>query len=908
MSLTTHARALPALLALVSPGLLLGQGPQSASNHRPDVHPTPAKVVSAVTVDPGAIQVDGQLDESAWRTAAAAEDFTQQSPNEGQPASQRTVVRFLVSSDALYIGARMYDELGRRGVVSRLVRRDASAESDELTIILDTFHDHLGQTLFRINPAGVRRDAYGPAGAFTDYSWDPVWEAKTAIDSLGWTAELRVPLAQLRYGADTVQTWGLQIERSVNRLNERAMWAFWGLNESGGPTYFGHLTGVRVQRAPGRAEFQPYVVGRSTNSPPPDPADPFKDSHALDYRFGADFKYLLTSNLTVSGTINPDFGQVEVDPAVVNLSAFETFFEEKRPFFIEGRGLFRFGSLWCFFCSNTSSLSLFHSRRIGRTPQGADLAQDAGDFADVPENTTIIGAAKITGQTPGKWSIGALNAVTGRERAAVQPPGGGRIGVDVEPFTNYFVGRLAKDLRDGNWQVAGFATSVIRSLDDGSLRARLHRHAESFGLAQELWLAQRKYFIMTQLAVSQVAGEPSAILRAQQSSARYFQRPDRQAGVNGLFTDRLDSTLTAMRGFGGYARIAKESGEWRWELSTNFRSPGFETNDIGFLTRADYWWMNANLHRAFNKPTSWYRSIGFTVGGQQQYNFDGDLNDRQFHTSIGITFPNYWGAFTFWIHRPSLLDERLTRGGPVVRSPHSNFNYFNLSTDSRKSISADFNLDRGCDGDGMCDISGNVGLTLRPVSNIQLSLSPSVSRNRTAQQYVTAVDDPTATAFYGRRYVFAELEQRSVSMNTRLNLTFTPDLTLEVFAQPFISSGRYTRFKEFVTPRERGKTIYGEDAGSIVSTPDGYTVEPDGAGPAAAFDLDDPDFNFRSLRGNAVLRWEFVPGSTLYLVWTQDRSDVASVGNLDFNRDVDALLAAPAENIFLVKLNYWLGF
>ena len=674
------------------------------------------------------------------------------------------------------------------------MRRDGDADADRLTITFDTFHDHLGQTVFQINPAGVRGDAYGPGGAGTDFSWDPVWEAKTALDSLGWTAELKIPLSQLRYGADSLQTWGLQIRRTVSRLNEESMWGFVPLNETGGPTYFGHLTGLSIRRAPSRAELLPYLVGRSTNLPEPAPGNPFTQAHSLDYRVGADAKVLLTSNLTLSATVNPDFGQVEVDPAVVNLSAFETFFDEKRPFFIEGRGLFRFGNLWCFFCSNTSSLSLFHSRRIGRSPQGAGLAYGAGPYARVPDNTTILGAAKVTGRTPSGWSIGMLDAVTGREQATVQAADGSRFFREVEPLTNYYVGRVAKDLRGGNWQVAAFGTSVVRDLRDTALAARLNRHAESFGLAQELWWGKRAYHVLSQLAVSQIAGDPAAVLRAQHSSARYFQRPDKAQGKNGLFSNRYDSAMTVMRGYGGYLRVAKDAGDWRWETATNFRSPGFETNDLGFLTRADYWWMNANIHRSWTKPTRWYRDLGITLGGQQQYNFDGDLNDRQVELSTGITLPNYWNAFTFWIHRSSVFDERLTRGGPVVRAPSYNMHFVSLSTDSRKGIVLNANGSRICKSDLTCNWDASLGVTWRPATNVTLNLSPSISRNRTTNQYVTAVDDSTATSFYGRRYVFAHLDQRSLSMNTRLNITFTPDLTLDVFAQPLIATGRYDRF------------------------------------------------------------------------------------------------------------------
>ena len=893
MSNETAGRAI-ALWALVA------ATPAGAQNST--IHPTPPPIVAAGRVA-GAIHLDGMLDDPSWQSVAPATGFLQSQPSEGQPATQRTDVRFLFDDDALYVGARLYDSLGAAGVRTRLVRRDGSADADELTLVFDTFHDHLGRTQFSVNPSGVKWDWYGPGGAGLDQSWDPVWEVATTIDSLGWTAELRIPFSQLRYPTAAEQTWGLQLLRMVSRLNERSHWAWWPLNQSGGPERYGHLTGLEIVRGPGRFELQPYVVGRSINRPVTDSADPFADAHAWGGRVGADVKYLLTSNLTLTATANPDFGQVEVDPAVVNLSAFETFFEERRPFFIEGSGLFRFGGLNCFFCSNVSGLSMFYSRRIGRAPQGASLASDVGPYAESPEASTILGAAKITGRTPSGWSLGALNAVTRREFATVQLADSSRTSLEVEPFTNYFVGRVAKDLRGGATVLRGIGTSVVRDLRDPALAVRLHRHAEGFGLETDSWWGQRTYRLMASLAFSQIAGDSQAILRAQRSSARYFQRPDRKQGSNGLFTDRYDSTLTTMRGLAAYARFSKESGDWKFETSANLRSPGFEVNDLAFLSQADYVWMNGNVVRQFTKPTKLYRQMFFIAGGQQQYNFDGDLTDRQLQAFAFIQPRNYWEASAFVIRRFGVFDDRLTRGGPVVRRPAVTFLAFNLSTDERKAVVLETNPSRGCTEEGACSWSVNLDATVRPASNLVIRIGPSYEYDVSRAQYVTAVDDPTATTFYGRRYVFGGLEQRTLSMNTRLNLTFTPTLSLEVFAQPLIASGRYTDYKEFVAPRVLEKRVY-----QAVSEQDGVvTIDPDEAGPADAFSFDKPDFTFRSLRGNAVLRWEYRPGSTLFLVWTQSRASEELLGDLSLRRDVDALFAAPAENIFLIKVSYWLG-
>jgi len=804
----------------------------------------------------------------------------------------------------------MFDDSGARGVQTRLVRRDGSPDSDYLQIVIDTYHDHIGRLFFAVNPSGVRADANGLGGG-EDESWDPVWAVKTAIDSLGWTAEMRIPFSQLRFPrAADEQTWGLQIWRQVNRLNELSMWSFWERTETGGPSRFGHLAGLQIGSAPGRVELLPYVVGRSAHVPVTDATDPFQEAHAWDGRVGLDARALLASNLTLNATVNPDFGQVEVDPAVVNLSAFETFFEERRPFFVEGAGYFSFGGFNCFFCSNVSSLSMFYTRRVGRTPQAAGNAYGAGPYADVPDNTTILGAAKLTGRTPSGWSIGVLDALTKREQATVQLSDGTMGRVTVEPLTNYFVGRVAKDLRGGATVVRAMASSVVRHFDDPALKNQLPRRTETVGVSTDMWFGRRDYRLVTQLAGSRVIGDSPAILRLQQSSARYFQRPDRGNGSNGLLTDSLDPSLTSLRGLAGYARFSRESGNLLWELAVNLRTPGFENNDIAFLSRADYTWMNGNVLRQWTKPTSWYRTLFFIVGGQQQYNFDGDLTDRQIQLFGYIQPRNYWEANAFWIHRPDLLDDRLSRGGPVLKRPSINYWSANVSTDRRKPVVVNWQGSRGCNTDGDCDWETGLQLQFRPASNITLSAGPGYAHEESGFQYVRAVDDPTATAFAGRRYVFADLTQNAVALDTRFNVTFSPNLTFELYLQPLIASGQYARYKEFAAPRSMDRLVYGDDIGSIDrlgTSPEIFVIDPDGPGPAASFEVEDPTFTLRSLRGNAVLRWEYLPGSTMYLVWTRGSESTLTRGTIDLPSDWRALFRGPAENIFLVKLSYWLG-
>jgi hypothetical protein len=874
-------------------------------------HPTPPPSAKAVPLK-GTIKIDGKPDEAAWQDAPVIDHFIQFDPKNGEPATQRTEVRILYDKEALYVGAWLYDSLGRAGITGRLVRRDQAGDGEDLfQVIFDTFHDHQGRTRFEMNPAGVRNDALGSGTQNPDPSWDPIYEAASSVDDKGWYVEMRIPFSQLRYPRVANQTWGMQIRRYRAKNAEQDDFSTWKRNENGGPPFFGHLEGLNINAIPEKAELLPYVVARASYIKPPSPGDPFHTGHKYDQRIGADVKYLLTSNLTLDATFNPDFGQVEVDPASVNLSAFETFFDEKRPFFVANAGFFSYVGLNCFFCSNTSSLPSFYTRRIGRAPQGFA----SGTYVDQPENSTILGAAKITGRTAGGLSVGLLDAVTRREMATVIDTTGvdRKFFTEVEPLTNYFVGRVKHDYQGGNLVVGAIGSSVMRRMDDSVLSARLTSHAETFGGDLRKSWKNQEFNLVGALEGSHVSGRPLAIQRVQRSSARYFQRPDRRGGGNSFFSsDLFDPNATSLSGYGGYSRLSKDAGDWLGEVSTNFRSPGFEVNDISFITRSDFWMNQFNIARQWTKPTKTYRSRFFILGGQEQTNFDGDRTDGQMQLYVNQEFPNYWFANAFYIWRPVSMDDRATRGGPVAKRPGYNYWSAFIATDNRKPVTVQTSVDYALGiGDHTHGLDIFETLVLKPKSNVRLSFGPGYSFGVNSQQFVRSVTDPTATNFYGSRYVFADLVQHTFSMNTRADVTFTPALTLQLYAQPFISSGAYSSFKEFNKPRSLEKSVYGQQKGTISSTGSGnskvYTIDPDGTGPAQTFTVNNPDFNFRSLRGTAVLRWEYRPGSTMYVVWNQIRNDQAPLGDFDFNRDRQALFRAHPDNVFLVKFNYYIG-
>jgi hypothetical protein len=892
-----------AFAAILAPCVATAQpSPQVAIRFGHEI-PVPAARAAARS---GPIILDARLDEAAWAAATPVTEFIQFDPDEGRPASERTEVRFLFDDDALYIGARMFDAMGPKGVRTQLVRRDAGMESDYLQVVIDAYHDHLGRAFFQVNPSGSKFDMLGIGASNPDQSWDAVWEAEARIDSLGWTAEIRIPFSQLRFSRDREQIWGLQIRRFIHRRNEESMWSFWRKNEPGGPSRFGHLEGVRIASVPRHLELLPYVVSRSKHIRPADKSDPFNDGSVQNARAGMDLKYSVTSNLQLSATFNPDFGQVEVDPAVVNLSQYETFFQEKRPFFVEGGGVFGFGSINCFFCSNVSSIESFYSRRIGRAPSGSDLAYSRGAFVDAPDNSTIIGAAKLTGRTKNGYTVGLMDAYTRRERAVIDSSGA-RLSQTVEPAANYFVGRLKRDLLSGNLVVGAIATSLARSVDS-VFAPRMTEHAEMIGTDLLYTFDNRRYVVMSQIALSNVAGDTLAIQRVQRSPARYLHRPDRTSSA-------YDSRATSLRGLAGYIRFAKNAGDFLWETQLNTRTPGYEVNDMAFQTRADYYWMNGNIYRQWNKPTKWYRSLFTILGAQQQYNYDRDLTDRQVHYMLGGRTLNFWEGNGWILHRPRTLDDRQLRGGPVAARPAVTVWQIYTASDFRKPIAAEIYPNYSWNEEGGWGWFYGGNLRLRPASNLVVSFGPSYNVSEAVQQYVASVSDPTATAFYGQRYVMSGLSQKTLSLDTRLNVTFTPTMTLELFAQPFIASGDFFDFKEFDQPRSLRKSVYGRDRGTIAATPNAagrdasYTIDPDGSGPAAAFTINNPDFNSRSLRGNAVYRWEYRPGSTLFVVWTQSRFTQApqGIGDFSFQRDRQELFSTPPENIFLVKVNYWLA-
>jgi hypothetical protein len=916
----TRMRALAVALVASLAGTTLGA--QSAGMRDHALRP-----VAVATPLTGRITLDGSLDEAAWATAPAITALLQVDPDEGQPVSERTDVRIVYDGEALYVGARLHDSRAPSG---RLVRRDSYVlDSDWLSVAIDSYHDHLSAFRFSVNPAGVRRDEVFTSsgrtvsstsavvtdrGGLVDASWDPVWSAATSVSDTGWTAELRIPFSQLRFSAADVQTWGLQIERRIARKQELAAFAFTPKNQPSGVPYYGHLHGVARVRASRRLEVLPYSSGRLFMRPLAARTsgvtfdDPFRSRNELSARAGADVKYRVTSNFTLDATLNPDFGQVELDPAVVNLTAFETQFAEKRPFFVEGAEILRFGTS-IFGAPEGGPAQLVYSRRVGRAPQLG--APDAAAYADLPDVATILGAAKLTGRTANGWSVGVLEAVTRREEAAFMTPDGTRGRAIVEPLTSYFAGRVKRDMQGGRTTVGALATAVNRRLPDGLAADALRASAYVGGVDFRSETANRQWSVVGSFSPSRVSGSAASIAATQRASNHYFQRPDAPHL-------EYDPDATSMSGYRAQLDAGKRAGSWTGNVALTASSPGYEINDLGFQTSTDRIVLDPNVTYEHTKPGRLLRRWSVRAGPDNVWTYGWELVRRQSYLTMQGQFLNYWTANVQLNHASPSFNDRLTRGGPLTRTPSSNGARFDVASDPRKRYTVGAQINRTVDRSGLSQTIYSLDLGFKPADNVEFQIGPDLTRLRQPAQYVTTVVDPAASATFGRRYVFAPLEQTTLAIDTRLNVTFSPRLTLELYAQPFASSNDFGGLKELRAPRTFEFDRYGTDVGAVTTDDAGTaTVDPDGAGSAPTFNVTDRDFDLTSLRGNAVLRWEWREGSTLYVVWQQDRAERLGgvdaglrgrdVGSLDLGGSVGDLFAVRPSNVVMFKVSYWLN-
>lgn len=821
--------------------------------------PRALPVTRAVRID-SPINLDGKLDEASWASAPVTPILKQIDPLEGQPASQRTEVRVLYDDEALYVGARL-DDTGP--ITARLGRRDMRlGDSDWFGVMLDSYHDHRTAFGFDVNPAGVQRDEVKTIED-DDNSWDAVWRVATSIDSAGWTAEYRIPFSQLRFHPDSALTWGVQFERIIGRNHEYSASTFIPKSAPGGVPAYGHLVGLHDLDPGSSLELLPYVVSRAEYVDPG--ANPFRTTSEYSSSFGGDLSYRVASNLTLNASVNPDFGQVEVDPAVVNLGVYETFFDEKRPLFLEGSEIFDFAS------ENTSGGRTFYSRRIGRQP-----SLDAPtDEADIPTATTILGAAKLTGKIGG-WSVGSLAALTDREEARYRDSLGTDRRFVVEPRATYLVTRARRELNGGRSMVGGMVTGVHRALSTDALRDELRSEAGTAGIDFRHQTPDRMWALDGDVALTYVRGTPAAMLDVQRASNHFFQRPDAShLSVN--------SAATSLFGYGAGLSLQRQGGEhWRGGVAAALTSPGYEVNDLGFGSRTDRADVEGSLRYIENSPGDMIREWHAELSMRSEHNFAGEPILTRAEANYNLTTLGYFEVRGHLSRQFRSFDDRLTRGGPMAERPAQWSGHLSLETDDRRAATGEFGVEGSHDEAGGWSWELSTELGLKGSDRWSLEIGPTFSREFNVAQYLTSTSDATYEPTYGRRYLFAPLSRTELGLETRFNIAFTPMLSLETYVQPLISTGDFGAPKQLVAARSFDFAPY---AGSLPNR----------------------DFNLRSLRGNSVLRWEWREGSTLYVAWQQSRSAEMPFGDFDLERDGRKLFAIRPDNIFVVKMNYWLA-
>jgi len=813
------------------------------------------EVVATAVEGNGAIVVDGELNDPGWQRAIPITTFVQRDPLEGAPATFRTEARVMFDSTAIYVAVRAFDPEPAR-ILGFLTRRDMGSASDWIEVFIDSYHDKRTAYQFAVNPVGVKRDAYWYEDNNNDDSWDAVWDVITRRNADGWQAEFRIPFSQLRFSSNSDGQIGFAVTRTVARKNETSTWPLLSKSASGWVSSFGTLQGVTRGQASKRLELTPYAVGQVTTEPK-QPGNPLQKTPDPGSSFGVDLKYAATPALNLTATVNPDFGQVEADPAVVNLGAFETFFQEKRPFFIEGSGTYQFECRDC---------NLFYSRRIGRQPRGfPELIEN--EYSTQPTQSTIRGAAKLTGRVR-SFSVGVLAATTDEEQAHIAFGGAQRTQV-VEPRTFYSVSRARREFSDQS-SLGFILTTTNRQLTDDVLF--LPESAVAGGVDYN-WRIGKRWGLNGYWSGSDVSGSSQAITLLQQNNVHSFQRPD----ADHIEVDPLATTL---RGHSGSIAFNKLAGErTRLNVNIGYLSPGFEVNDLGFQQRADSIQNGSWFQVRWDKPNKYVRNVRLNFNQWSSHNFAGDRMNVGGNVNAHWQFQNFWSAGGGVNLNTGGFDDRLTRGGPggIGRGNVNGWQYFN--TDDRKLVSLNWNFNFWNDGVAS-QFAVEPRVVVRPTSSFSAELGTYFERRGDDAQWVTSqvVGDTT-------HYVFARIAQRTNSITTRVNYTITPNLSVQVYAQPFVSSGQYNSFKELVNGRaDRYEDRYAP----------------------YAYDRS-PDFKVLSFRTTNVMRWEYKPGSTLFVVWQQGREGLGRPSEYQFGRDFGDIFNTPASNAFLVKLAYWLN-
>ncbi len=839
--------------------------------------------------------IDGILDDEAWKEGAWAGDFIQNQPLSGRPATQRTEFKILFDENDLYVAIKAYDT-SPDSIVNRLTRRD-QADGDLVGIVLDSFHDLRTGFLFGVSSAGVKYDQmFTNDGQNQNSSWDPNWWVKTSINKEGWIAEMRIPFSQVRFEKKSGDVWGMDIVRLIYRNNEQDFWQHIPKDAPGLVHLFGEITGLEQIKPRKIFDVTPYGVAKEETFQS-DPNNPFLgNGRKFSLNAGVDAKIGVTNNMTMDLTVNPDFGQVEADPSQVNLSAYETYFTEKRPFFIEGDNITSFnigvGN------GSAGNDNIFYSRRIGRPPQIAPDVQD-GAYTDIPKATPIIGATKLTGKTKDGFSLGFIEALTAEVKAKIDYEGE-RSSQTVEPLTNYLVGRVQKDYNEGKTIIGGMFTGTDRDLDT-RLANYLNKSAYSGGFDFTQYFNNKNWMFNLNAAFSQVKGSKKAMQLTQESSAHYFQRPD-----NNYMP--LDTNRTSLFGSGGRMELMKLNGHWNYLACITWKTPGFEINDLGYMTQADQ--MLSVLWAGYNQfePKDIYKTYNINGDFFLVNDFGGDITGKGFEWNASMSLKNYWSIWTGGNINGASFSTGMLRGGPLMKLPGSTYGSIGFSTDFRKKFTFDINLSAQTGFEKYYwNLNAAPDLSYKPTNYISFTLSPAYNKSFSELQYVTELQYNN-----NNRYIFGSIDRKTYSASLRVNFNLSPDLTFQYWGQPFVGSGKYYNYKYITNPvavsyKDRFHTYTSDQI--LLKSDNNYHIYENADG-NEDYSFANMNFNYQFFLSNLVIRWEYSPGSSLYLVWSQQRSGYNDTGNMDFFNNMGDLFNKKINvpyNVFLIKFSYRFG-
>lgn len=830
--------------------------------------------------------IDGHLNDKAWTYQTWGNGFVQYQPYNGKKPSQKTAFKILYDNNNLYVAIRCYDtDPGK--IERRLSRRD-HADGDWVAIEIDSYFDKLTAFDFLVNAMGVKLDAKYSNDNDMDVTWNAVWYAKTSIDKKGWVAEIKIPFSQLRFSKTPDHLWGLQVVRYEFRNQEESTWQPVPKGVSGWVSKFGLLAGIDNIKPKREIAITPYVMGKLKTAPSIS-GDPFSTGHAGDYSIGLDGKIAVTNDLTLNFTVNPDFGQVEADPSEVNLSAFETYFRERRPFFVAGNNIFNFPLT----AGGGSRNNLFYSRRIGRPPHYSP-ALDTNEFAKVPEATRILGAFKLSGKTKKGWSIGVLESLTNIEKAVIDSVGK-RSQQTVEPMTNYFNARLQKDIKKGKTIIGGMVTATNRFIHDTTLMF-LPEAAYTGGIDFQNFWKDKAYTLSAKFAGSTVSGSTKAITSLQEAPQRYYQRPGGDR--------KVDSTLKVLKGTAASIELAKiGQGHWRYGLRANMLSPGLSVNDQGYMRLSDVIQQMAWVNYVIWEPFSIFRTLNIHFGQWNVWDFKGEKTFSGGNLNLMSQFKNYWYSRMGFERDGYDLHRHELRGGPAVLTPGGWSFYMGIESDQRKKLTFNVHYNMNI-GDQQERNSKGVGLGIsyQPVPSLKLSLNPNYNQSFSRFKYVEVQKIKGKDV-----YIISSIKQKVLSTDVRINLSLTPNLSIEYWGQPFLFSADYSNFKKLIHPNlktfDSQFYTYSDKQITYDKANNRYLID-DAGNESTDFYLANPDFSIMEFRSNMVFRWEFVPGSTLYLVWSQGTKGNSSNGNFILGSNIDQLFKLRPTNVFLLKFSY----